>query len=218
MTEQNYIKVLEILKGEYPKWQAPIVTLIAVTTKDPYKVLISTLLSLRTKDETTAKAAQRLFERAGEPLAMLRLHVSEIEKLIYPVGFYRNKAKQIVEISKILVEKYAGRVPDTLDELLCFNGVGRKTANLVLTEAYQIPAVCVDTHVHRISNRLGFVSTKTPEETEWAIREKLSEKHWLDVNYILVAFGQTLCNPVSPWCSKCPVFSLCERLNVNKSR
>jgi endonuclease-3 len=218
MQTKDFIKVLDILEKEFPKWKAPVVSLMAQQTKDPFKVLISTVISLRTKDEVTAKASKRLFSVADTPEKILKLSEEDIQKLIYPAGFYKNKAKTIKEISKIIVEKYNGKVPDTLEELLQFKGVGRKTANLVLSESFNKPAICVDIHVHRISNRLGFIKTKTPEETEFALMEKLPQEYWNKINKILVGFGQTICKPVSPVCSKCPVENFCKKVSVKKFR
>jgi endonuclease III len=211
-------KVLSILQGESRRWQVPIVTLVAERSRDPYQVLISTLLSLRTKDETTTIASRRLFERARTPRDMILLSEETIRELIYPVGFYKRKAQTIRRVSSILIEQWDGRVPDNLDTLLTFPGVGRKTANLVLTLGFGKPGICVDTHVHRISNRLGYVKTRTPEKTETALREKLPKEWWIPVNDILVAFGQALCKPTSPFCSRCPVADYCERIGVLRSR
>ncbi|BAT72093.1 endonuclease III [Thermosulfidibacter takaii ABI70S6] len=211
-------KVLERIEKEYPKWKEPVVTKMARKKKDPFKVLISCLLSLRTKDEVTKEASKRLFERAKTPEEMIKLSEEEIARLIYPVGFYNNKAKIIREISKTLLEKYGGKVPDSLEELLKLKGVGRKTANLVLVEGFDKPGICVDTHVHRICNRLGWVTTKTPEETEMALRKILPQKYWKEINRWFVAFGKTICKPVSPLCSQCPVSDLCPKIGATKSR
>jgi len=205
MDKNKFIENIKILREEYKKWNAPIVTLISVQTKDPYKVLISTLLSLRTKDEVTAKASYRLFEYADTPEKMIKLSEEEIQKLIFPVGFYKTKAKTIIETSQILIDKYDSKVPDSLDVLLNFKGVGRKTANLVLSLGYGRDTICVDTHVHRISNRWGAVSTKTPEETEFALMEKIPKKYWSEINDLMVAFGQTVCRPIGPKCGECKV-------------
>ena len=218
MDTRTLDEVLTILQKEYSKWNVPIVTQISQRTRDPFRVLISTMLSLRTKDEVTTQASRRLFSRARTPQAMLRLPTPEIRKMIYPVGFYKRKAENIKQVCRILIDKYNSRVPDDLNELLKLPGVGRKTANLVLTLGYNKPGICVDTHVHRISNRLGYVRTKTPEQTEMALREKLPAKWWIPINDILVAFGQSLCKPISPWCSKCPINEYCERINVSKLR
>ncbi len=174
-------------------------------------VLISCILSLRTKDNTTIQASERLFNLAKTPEAMMGLPVKKIEKTIYPVGFYRNKARAIKNICKELTEKYHSKVPDTIDELLKFKGVGRKTANLVVTIGYGKPGICVDTHVHRITNRWGYVKTKTPEQTEFALRKKLPARYWLIINDLLVTFGQNICKPISPLCSRCGLYKYCSR-------
>ncbi|MFU2158059.1 endonuclease III domain-containing protein [Caldisericum sp. AR60] len=196
----------------------PVVTRIKEKEADPFKILIGTILSLRTKDETTEQAAKRLFEVIKTPHDLVKLSEEEIEKLIYPVGFYKRKAKQIKEIAWTLIQKYGGRVPNDLEELLKMKGVGRKTANLVITEAFDDYGICVDTHVHRISNRLGWVKTKTPEQTEMELRKILPKKYWKTINPILVTFGQNICKPVSPPCSKCPIKELCPKIGVTKSR
>lgn len=211
-------KVLRLLRREAPGWNAPVLTLMAAEKRDPFLTLIGCILSLRTKDETTAIAAPRLFAAADSPLAMVRLSTDEIARLIYPVGFYRTKARVVQEISRDLLDRFDGRVPGTIDELLTLKGVGRKTANLVVTEAFGKPGICVDTHVHRISNRWGLVRTATPEKTESALREVLPRRYWIEYNALLVAFGQTLCQPVSPWCSRCPVARFCPRIGVKHSR
>ncbi|HHS12768.1 MAG TPA: endonuclease III [bacterium] len=211
-------EALTLLQKESKNWQVPIVTLVAERSRDPFQVLISTLLSLRTKDEVTTEASRRLFSQAVIPRDMLKLTAARIEKLIYPVGFYKRKADNILLICRILLDEYGGQVPGDLDTLLKLPGVGRKTANLVLTLGFGKPGICVDTHVHRISNRLGYVRTRNPDETETALRAKLPLEWWIPVNDILVAFGQALCKPVSPWCSRCPVAGLCERTGVTRSR
>ncbi len=214
----NIEEVLERIRKEYVKWREPVVTRLAKRRRDPYKVLVSCILSLRTKDEVTKEATKRLFERADNPQKMLELDEKEIAKLIYPVGFYNTKARTIKEISRILVERYNGKVPDTMEELLKLKGVGRKTANLVLVEGFDKPGICVDTHVHRICNRLGWVKTKTPNETERKLREILPEKYWKEINRWFVAFGKTICKPISPHCSLCPVNDLCPKVGVRRSR
>jgi endonuclease III len=211
-------KLLRILSRESVKWNAPIVALAAQQNQDPFLTLIGCILSLRTKDETTAVACERLFAKARTPEAMLALPQKTLEKLIYPVGFYRTKARVIRGICRDLIDKFGGRVPDNIDDLLSLNGVGRKTANLVVTQAFRKPGICVDTHVHRISNRWGLVVSKTPDKTEMALRKILPRRHWIDYNTILVAFGQTLCQPVSPWCSRCPIETECPRIGVVHSR
>jgi endonuclease-3 len=209
--------IVSILKRENKKYIVPIVTIVSMT-KSPFLVLISCLLSLRTKDKVTAEASNRLFKLADNPEMMLDLSTKNIEKAIYPVGFYKTKSKRIKEICKALLDDYDGVVPDEIGELLKLNGVGRKTANLVVTLGYGKLGICVDTHVHRISNRLGLVMTKTPEQTEFALRKTLPQKYWLIYNDLLVTYGQNLCVPVSPWCSKCKIFKYCKRIGVKKSR
>jgi endonuclease III len=209
---------LKILRREAPAWNAPIVSFIAVQSRDPFKTLIGCILSLRTKDETTAVASERLFARAATPEAILKLSPAMLAKLIYPVGFYRTKAGVIRGICRVLIDKFDGKVPDDIDALLTLKGVGRKTANLVVTEAFGKPGICVDTHVHRISNRWGIVKTNVPDKTETALREVLPRRHWLEYNGILVAFGQTICHPTSPWCSRCKIAHLCPRIGVTHSR
>lgn len=209
-------KIVQILEAQY---HANTTALMDVShARDPFKVLVSCILSLRTKDEVTAKATERLFARAQTPGEMLNLTKDNIEAAIYPVGFYHRKAEQILEISRILIEKYDSRVPDELDELLKFNGVGRKTANIVVTMGYNKPGVAVDTHVHRISNRLGLVATKTPHQTEFALREILPQRYWIIFNDLLVRHGQTICTPISPKCSICPITQYCKRVGVTRSR
>lgn len=179
--------------------------------KDPYLVLIACILSLRTNDLTTYPATLRMLKIGNTPKDFAYCDVNKLEKAIYPVGFYKNKAKQIVELSKIIVEKLDNKVPDSIDELIKFNGVGRKTANLVLAKGFNIPAICVDVHVHRICNRLGYVKTKTPEETEFALRAKLPQKYWLDINTLLVTHGQNICKPIKPDCNNCPINRFCNK-------
>ena len=206
-----------MIEGRIKGWVVPSVTKIS-RRHDPYRVLVSCILSLRTKDKTTIEASNRLFKVADDPAVMLKLKEAQIRKLIYPVGFYRNKSRVILGLSRRIIEEYSGRVPDSLEELLKLNGVGRKTANLVLGLGFGIPAICVDTHVHRISNRLGWVKTRTPEQSEYALREIIPRREWIKLNTTLVTFGQNLCLPVSPFCSKCDVYKFCERRGVNKSR
>jgi len=185
---------------------------------DPYRILIGCVISLRTKDEVSYEATDRLFRRASGPREMLRLRAVSVAKLIYPAGFYRRKAEQIREISKLLLARHGGRVPDEIDELVQLPGVGRKTANLVVTLGYGKPGICVDTHVHRISNRLGWVETRTPEQTEQALRAALPARHWIPINETFVRHGQQVCKPISPFCSTCPVARGCPRIGVDRSR
>lgn len=211
-------QVMSLLALEVQKWRSPAVTIIAQREGNPFKVLVSCILSLRTQDRTTGPASERLFALADTPGKMLHLTREEVERAIYPVGFYRNKAAQILEICRVLGEKYQGMVPDDLDELLAFKGVGRKTANLVVTLGFGKPGICVDTHVHRICNRWGYVGTKTPEETEMALRAKLPAEYWLVINDYLVTFGQNQCTPLSPRCSTCVLSGFCARTGVTRSR
>jgi len=209
---------MRILRREVPKWDTPVVTLMAETYESPFRVLISCILSLRTQDATTAKASHRLFAVADSPQAMIKLTAKKIAKLIYPVGFYKTKARNILDICRTIIADYDGKVPDEIDELLKFKGVGRKTANLVVTLGYGKPGICVDSHVHRISNRWGYVKTKTPEKTEVALRDKLPKQYWIEYNNLLVNFGQHLCRPISPLCSECLVKRYCKQIGVGVRR
>lgn len=210
--------VMDILKREMGQWSFPVVGVIAADTRDPFRVLISCLLSLRTQDKTTAAASNRLFDLASTPETMLKLTAPKIAKIIYPVCFYRMKARSIRSICRDLINRYEGRVPDRIEELLTLNGVGRKTANLVVTLGYRKPGICVDTHVHRITNRLGYVQTKTPDQTETALRAKLPTRYWMIINGLLVTYGQNLCRPQSPHCSRCKIERYCDKVGVTKSR
>ncbi len=218
MKDADIHEAMTILTEAVRQWQTPAVTIVSQREGDPFKVLISCILSLRTQDRTTAAASERLFALADNPARMASLPVEVVEEAIYPVGFYRTKAVRIGEICRTLQERYGGRVPDELDELLTLKGVGRKTANLVVTLGFGKPGICVDTHVHRICNRWGYVRTKTPEETEFRLRAKLPREYWLVINDLLVTFGQNQCHPVSPRCSTCPLRCLCDRVGVVKSR
>jgi endonuclease-3 len=194
------------------------VTEIAQLGGTPFEVLISTMISLRTRDEVTLPASRALFEKANTPEEMVTLSPEEIAHLIYPAGFYRTKGVHIRDAAQILVEEFGGAVPQTVDELVRLPGVGRKTANLVLGLGFGIPAICVDTHVHRIPNRIGWIRTKKPEETEKALEEILPKKHWIQINTLLVGFGQMICTPQSPRCSQCPLEQECARVGVTTSR
>lgn len=218
MKKTEIHKAIRILRREVPKWQAPIVGLVAESSESPFQILISCILSLRTQDTTTAQAVRRLFALADTPEEMAKLPTPKIEKAIFPVGFYRTKAVTIREICRILNGTYGGKVPDEIDELLKLKGVGRKTANLVVTLGFRKPGICVDTHVHRISNRWGYVRTKNPKQTEFALRAKLPNQYWLEYNDLLVSFGQHLCRPISPRCSECPVGRYCDRVGVTIHR
>lgn len=211
MNDKDIDKIMKELLKVTKSMPMPVVTEIKlVTNRNAYKILISTMLSLRTKDSTTRDASMRLFEKAGNPKDMLKLSEEEIAKLIYPVGFYRVKAKNILEVSQTIIDDYNGKVPDEIDELLKLRGVGRKVANLVVTEAFDKYGICVDTHVHRISNRFGYVSTKKPEQTEFALRKKLPKKYWRVYNDTLVIYGQNLCKPINPLCNQCSVSKYCD--------
>ena len=179
---------------------------------DPYLVLISCILSLRTNDNTTYPATLRMLKLGKTPRDFAYCDVKALENAIYPVGFYANKAKQIVELSKLLVEKYDSKVPDSIEELCKFNGVGRKTANLTIAKGFNKPAICVDIHVHRIFNRMGYVKTKTPDETEFALRDKLPEKYWIEINELIVTHGQNVCKPQKPNCQNCPIEKYCKKI------
>lgn len=219
MRQQEIHPALRIVKREIRRWQEPVVGVVArESNRDPFQILISCLLSLRTKDKTTSEASARLFALADTPARLLKLSLRRIERAIYPVGFYRTKAKSIHRICRRLLDRYGGVVPDSIDELITLPGVGRKTANLVLTVGYGKPGICVDTHVHRICNRWGYVKTKTPEDTERALRRKLPKQYWITFNDLLVPYGQNLCQPVSPFCSHCKLTEYCERVEVTKSR
>jgi len=216
--DEDIHRVMALLAESVKSWPSPAVTIVSQREGNPFKVLVSCILSLRTQDRTTGPASERLFALADTPKKMLSLSRDEIERAIYPVGFYRNKAEQILAICRTLEENYDGVVPGELDELLAFKGVGRKTANLVITLGFGKPAICVDTHVHRICNRWGYTSTKTPEKTEFALREKLPGEYWAVINDYLVTFGQNHCTPVSPRCSTCTLASFCSKVGVTKSR
>lgn len=218
MNSEAIDHVVRILRARTRRWVTPYVAILANQSRDPFKVLISCILSLRTQDRTTAVASERLFALAATPHAMVRLTEAEIERAIYPVGFYRTKAKTIRTICADLIARFAGSVPDEIGALLTLRGVGRKTANLVVSVGYGKPAICVDTHVHRIMNRLGYVRTKTPEQTEQRLRAKLPQRYWIEINDLLVSYGQNLCKPISPLCSRCELARYCRRVGVRVSR
>jgi endonuclease-3 len=215
--DQDIHPVIKILRQEVQQWKTPAVTVVA-GERNPFHVLVSCILSLRTRDETTGAAFARLKQRADTPQGILKIPEEELAQIIYPVGFYNTKAKTLHEICRRLLDEYDGKVPCSMDELLTFKGVGRKTANLVITLGHRKPGICVDTHVHRICNRWGYVQTKTPDSTEFALREKLPQKYWIELNDLLVTFGQNLCLPISPKCSQCNLLKYCERVGVTRSR
>jgi endonuclease-3 len=210
-------EIVRILKDQNTKFAASTITKVA-GERDPFLVLISCLLSLRTKDAVTSAASNRLFSLANTPEGMAGMNTTDIENAIYPVGFYRRKAVQIREISKTLIEENDSKVPDEIDDLLKLKGVGRKTANIVVTFGFNKPGIAVDTHVHRISNRLGLVLTKTPDQTEFELRRILPEEYWRDFNDLLVVHGQNVCTPISPRCSECPISRYCRKVGVARSR
>ena len=221
MNNSDIHEVLPILKKQVKGLALPWLEVMVNQDKkhrDPFKVLISCLLSLRTQDKTTGEASERLFKLSSDIASMSVLPVKKIEKAIYPVGFYRTKAVRIRDLCRTIIKDYGAKVPNDLDELLKLKGVGRKTANLVITLGYGKPGICVDTHVHRITNRWGYVVTKNPEQTEFALRKKLPPEYWLKINGLLVAFGQGICKPVSPFCSKCTISLFCRKSGVGKHR
>jgi endonuclease III len=219
MRQDQIHAIIRIVKREIRQWREPVVGVVArESNRDPFHILISCLLSLRTKDKTTGEASARLFALATTPAAMLKVPLNKIEQAIYPVGFYRTKAKSIHQICQRLLDVYEGVVPDCIDELVTLAGVGRKTANLVVTVGYGKPGICVDIHVHRISNRWGYLKTKTPEQTEEVLRRTLPKQYWITFNDLLVPYGQNLCQPVSPFCSQCKLSEYCDRVGVTKSR
>lgn len=212
-------RVIATLERHHPAWDTTALAAVAAKSgRDPFRVLIGCLLSLRTRDETTGPAAARLFALADTPAALAALSPRRIERAIFPVGFYRTKARTLRAVCRELLTRFDGAVPSDLDALLTLPGVGRKTANLVVTFAFGLPGICVDTHVHRITNRLGFVVTRSPDDTEMALRARLPPRHWIGLNDLLVAFGQNVCQPLSPHCSRCPVRRSCRRIGVVRSR
>lgn len=186
--------------------------------QNPFLILVSCILSLRTRDAVSLAASKRLFAHAKTPEQLAKMSPTVVEKIIYPVGFYRQKAQRLVNISAEIITTFHGTVPHTLEELMSFKGVGLKTATLVLAEGFNIPALCVDTHVHKISNRLGLVATKTPEQTEAELKKIIPQKYWIEINRLFVMWGQNVCVPVSPFCSKCPLASMCPKVGVTRSR
>ena len=208
---------LRLVAAAVKAWRVPYLSRRHVR-QDPFRTLVSCIMSLRTKDETTDVAAERLFAKAGTPAAMRALGPERIARLIFPVGFYNQKSKQIAVLSDRLLREFGGKVPSDLETLLTFNGVGRKTANLVVTEAFGLPGICVDTHVHRITNRWGYVRTRAPNETEQALRAKLPQRHWLSINRLLVTYGKRRCTPLSPKCSECALRPMCPQCGVGRTR
>ncbi|MBU0471818.1 MAG: endonuclease III [Nanoarchaeota archaeon] len=218
MKEVDVGSIYDILRKESKNWKVPVVDMIEIQTNNPFKVLLGTILSARTKDEVTVQASKRLFSKVDKVNDLNKLSTKEIEKLIYPVGFYKTKAVHLKKLPVVLNERFGGVIPDIVEELVELPGVGRKTANLVVAVGFHKPAVCVDTHVHRIMNRFGYIKTISPFESEMALRKKLPVKYWEKINSLLVAFGQHLCSPINPWCSKCPVINYCNQVGVGKKR
>ncbi len=218
MTQVDIGAVVRILKKEVTKWNVPVAELIEIQTNDPEKVLMATILSARTKDETTAKVCVKLFAKVNKVADLKKLSVEEIAELIYPVGFYKTKAKHLKQLPEVLQEKFNGVLPETVEELCELPGVGRKTANLVVAVGFRKPGMCVDVHCHRIFNRFGYIKTRNPYETEMTLRKKLPPIYWQEINMMLVALGQNICRPISPFCSKCPVKKYCKKIGVEKSR
>jgi endonuclease-3 len=218
MTDFDIHAAMSILTEAMPHYQQPLIEAMGEAHQTPFHILIATILSLRTKDTLTSVVAPRVFAAADTPAAMLALDESQIATLIYPVGFYRTKARSIRQICALLIERHGGQVPADLDALLALPGVGRKTANLVLTMGFGLPGICVDTHVHRICNRWGYLRTKDPDATELALRAKLPQEYWIPINGLLVTLGQNICHPTSPRCSICPIVALCQRIGVTRSR
>lgn len=221
LDENSIEKIFNEIRSCVEKFERPMVDeMVATTSASPFKVLIATMLSARTLDKTTLPATDRLFTlaKSEKPEDMLKLSVEAIEKAIYPVGFYHNKAKHVLEIAKDIITKYDNKVPDKIEELVKLKGVGRKTANLVLTRGFNKLAICVDTHMHRFFNRIGYLETKKPLETEMALRKKLPKKFWIESNGLIVTFGQNICTPISPKCSMCPISELCPKIGVKKKR
>lgn len=212
------LRVIKILKKEVKSYDIPFVELVKIQTKSKFKVLISTILSARTKDELTAKICKKLFRKIKNFDDLIYIDEIELEKLIYPIGFYRTKAKNLKKLGFMMVNDFDYKIPKTIDELILLPGVGRKTANLVLSVAHNLPGLCVDVHVHRIFNRIGFIKTKTPFQTEIDLKSNIPQKYWSTINRVFVPFGQEICRPTSPFCSKCPIKKYCNQVNVKKIR
>lgn len=216
---QIYIEAIyKILSKEVQNYKVPVVDLVKLQTNDPFKVLLATILSARTKDEVTVQASKRLFTKVNDFKDLNKLSEKEIEKLIYPVGFYKTKAKHLKQLPIVMEEKFKGIIPETVEELIELQGVGRKTANLVVAIAFEKPAICIDTHCHRIPQRIGWFISKTPFETEMKVRKLLPQNYWQSFNMIFVTFGQNICKPISPKCSICPIESYCQKIGVKISR
>ncbi|MBS3172067.1 endonuclease III [Candidatus Woesearchaeota archaeon] len=210
--------IYRILEKEVVSYKSPIIDLMRARGNSPFRILIATILSARTKDETTSKVVSKLFLKVKDFKDLEKIDVKELEKLIYPVGFYKNKAKQLKKLPIVIKKEFNGKIPENIDDLVKLPGVGRKTANLVMTAAFGKYGITVDTHVFRIMNRIGYVKTKNPLETEMVLRRRLPKKYWKNINYFLVSLGQNVCTPISPYCSKCPVREYCKRVGVKSKR
>ncbi|MDY0151440.1 MAG: endonuclease III [Candidatus Cloacimonas sp.] len=217
MNNSNIDTVMERLALHFIGVKTPVVDLIQIQTKEPFKVLVATILSARTKDETTSRAAKALFQVVHKADDFDKYNLEELDAIIYQVGFHKTKSKHLKQLPAVLNEKFGGEVPQEIDDLLTLPGVGRKTANLVRVIAFQKPGICVDIHVHRICNRWGYIKTLTPFDSEMALRKLLPEKHWLQINSYVVAFGQNLCTPRKPKCHECPIYEFCDRVGVGSS-
>lgn len=218
MNASDIPAVNRVLKREFARKQAPVLELIQAQTQDPFKVLVATILSSRTQDATTSQASKRLFDRVKRPDDLRAVTVRQLEQLIYPVGFYRVKARHLKQLPDVVTREFGGCIPDTVEDLCRLPGVGRKTANLVVAVAFDKYGICVDVHVHRICNRLGLLETSTPYESEMALRELLPKRYWKTWNRYLVSYGQTICRPVNPRCDACDLHSFCGRVGVATQR
>jgi len=219
MAKKDVVKILRILMKKTMKMPLPSVSQIQEELDDPFKVLVSCIMSLRTKDETTYPTSVKLFKIAKTPKQIANMPLAKLKKIIRPVNYYKTKAERIKKISQQIVKDYGNKVPDDFDELMKFKGVGRKTANIVMTYGHGKEGhIAVDTHVHRLSNRLGWVKTKSPEKTEFALKKVVPRKYWYWVNELFVRYGQNVCNPISPFCSKCVIEKYCPKIGVGKRR
>jgi len=218
MKDKEIDKAVSILKEDIRRWKVPALGVVQEETRDPFQILISCVISLRTKDAVTEAASMRLFEKARTAETLAKLPIRTIERAIYPASFFRVKARTLRGVSRDILSRFGGKVPDTIEDLVSLKGVGRKTANLVVTLGFNKPGICVDIHVHRISNRWGYIKTRNPGESETALRAKLPKKHWIVYNDLLVPYGQNLCTPISPWCSRCRLEKMCGKIGVKTKR
>jgi endonuclease-3 len=218
MKDKEIDKAVSILKEDIRRWKVPALGVVQEETRDPFQILVSCVISLRTKDAVTEAASMRLFEKARTAETLAKLPIKTIERAIYPASFFRVKARTLRGVSRDILSRFGGKVPDTIEDLVSLKGVGRKTANLVVTLGFNKPGICVDVHVHRISNRWGYIKTRNPKESETALRVKLPKKHWIVYNDLLVPYGQNLCTPISPWCSRCRLEKMCGKIGVKTKR